>query len=207
MKQLSKKHTEKISISLKNYYKNNPCAKERLSKLYSGVGIPRNELTAIRSLETRVGGFWYGNVKNDLNRINSASKYCELWTFDLKERIRAYWGYVSALSGNPETSMFKGTVRSISCHHVYYQPKACCVWDEDEHGYYADINLGTENNPLPERYYIDGDPNKFVTLTAVEHRKTGFNKIQWIKTFEKIIADQGGKCYFTTSDIEKILSN
>jgi len=96
------------------------------------------------------------------------------------------------------------TLRSISCHHVYYQEKACCIWDEDEHGYYANIDIGTKKVPNIIRYYIDGDPNKFVTLTAQEHGKTRTNKIHWIKTFEKVIADQGGKCYFTSSEIEQL---
>lgn len=163
------------------------------------------DLSKCRAIETRAGGFWYGNViyKDDINREN---KYCELWTEDLRERIRAYWGYVSALSGKPETSITKtGKVRTISCHHVYYQKKACCIWDEDDNGYYANINIGTLHNPKLIRYDIDGDPNKFVTLTSKEHKQTDYDKLKWIKTFEQIIEDNGGKCYFTKEDIENLL--
>lgn len=131
-----------------------------------------------------------------------------MWNEDLKERIRAYWGYVSALSGKIETLKTKsGNFKNISCHHVYYQKKACCVWDEDENGYYANINIGTFKTPIIEKYYINGDPNKFVTLTTKEHQQTDKNKIQWIKTFETLIEDQGGKCYFTKEDIENLLKN
>ena len=202
----SRAHAEKISIGVKKFYQSHPEAKQRLSNLYTGKGIPRTELTGSRSLETRIGGFWYGSVRNDSGRTPDERKYCELWNEDLKERIRAYWGYASVLSGKIEIqTRSDGFPHSISCHHVYYQKKSCCVWDEDEQGYYANINIGTHRSPIIEKYYIDGDPNKFVTLTRSEHKKTDFNKIHWIKTFEKLIEDQGGKCYFTKEDIENLL--
>jgi hypothetical protein len=77
--------------------------------------------------------------------------------------------------------------RQLSCHHVYYQKKACCEWDEDVKGYYAMID--------DEKYYIKGDPNKFVTLTAGENSMVEKNKLQWVKFFEDLIENQGGKCY------------
>ena len=201
----SKEHAAKIAKSVSEYYKNNPRARENLREMYKN-GIPNKELAILRSVETNVGGFWYGNVRNDKKKQSWERKYCELWNEDLKERIRAYWGYASVLSGLPETSIHKDkTLRSISCHHIYYQPKACCVWDEDENGYYANVNIGTRKIPIIERYYIEGDPNKFVTLTAKEHTQTNKNKIRWIKTFEKLIEEQGGKCYFTKQEIENLL--
>ena len=179
----------------------------------------RRDEIILKSIESRIGGFWYGNVRNDPyisqykvyneKKYKYENKYCELWTEDLKERIRAYWGYVSALSEKPETVISRktGTIRTISCHHIYYQKKACCIWDEDECGYYANVNIGTFKNHIIEKYYINGDPNKFVTLTASEHKQTDTNKIHYIKTFEKLIEDQGGKCYFTITEIEELLKD
>jgi hypothetical protein len=77
----------------------------------------------------------------------------------------------------------------LSCHHVYYQKKACCEWDEDVEGYYCFID--------DERYYIKGDPNKFVTLTSAENTMVNFNKLKWIKVFEDIIEKNGGVCFIT----------
>jgi len=197
-----------ISKSMKKYHAEHPEARKNLSNLYVGTGISKStqcsEARILKFVESRIGGFWYGNVRNDPKK---PKKYCELWTEDLKERIRAYWGYASTLSGKEETCIYKktGEIKSISCHHVYYQTKACCIWDEDENGYYANINVGTKNNPSIIKYYIDGDPNKFVVLTASEHKKTDFNKLHWIKAFETIIEDQGGKCYFTKEEIQRLL--
>lgn len=211
----------KISESVRKYRNLNPMAQSTKEKLSLSVSQylkehPRTfsertrEKISLSRLETKVGGFWYGNQNINPTHKKYIKKYCELWDEDLKERIRAYWYYVSALSGKEETSKNKRTnkIYSIACHHVYYQPKACCVWDEDENGYYANINQGTWKRPNIIKYYIDGDPNKFVTLTRKEHKKTDFgDRIKWIKTFEKIIEDQGGKCYFTKEEAYTFLIN
>ena len=209
----SREHKESIRRGVQKYW-NELAASEKKVKTQNfnkfKPGHTPPDWVKARAIESLVGGFWYGNVKNDIpNRSKQINKYCELWTEDLKERIRAYWGHVSTLSGNPETSIYKKTViiKNISCHHVYYQKKACCIWDEDEKGYYANINTGTKRNPKIIKYYIGGDPNKFVVLTASEHKKTDFNKLYWIKTFENIIEEQGGKCYFTNDDITKLLDS
>ena len=97
------------------------------------TGSTASESTRLKMSETRIGGFWYGNVRyNDDVKV-----YCEKWNEDLRERIRAAWDYQSALSGVATDS--KG--RKLDCHHVYEQEKACCVWDEDAQGYYAMINI------------------------------------------------------------------
>lgn len=206
----SQEHAKAIGISVKKYWESlSPTERKLKTVNYKGGSTNGergpSERVRLMALESIVGGFWYGNVKNDKSK--RVKKYCELWTDDLKERIRAYWGYVSALSGESETTTRKdtGACYTISCHHVYYQTKACCIWDEDEHGYYAPINIGTAKDPHIFNYYIEGDPNKFVTLTKSEHKATDFNKLKWVKTFEKIIEDNGGKCYFTQQDINNLL--
>lgn len=186
----NKQHALKIGESVKRHYATRTDAQA--------------EEWALRNCEAHYEGFWYGAVRNDVGE----NLYCKKWNPYLKERIRAFWGYVSALSGKAETQVDKrsGRVHAISCHHVYYQKSACCFWDEDEKGYYVNLNTKIGRKyPNYERYYIpDGNPNKFVTLTKSEHRKTENNKIHWIKTFEKIIEDRGGKCYLSDEDVEEM---
>jgi hypothetical protein len=136
---------------------------------------------------------WYGGVKYPQDK---RAIYCEKWTPELRERIRACWGYESALSG--KTKEENGN-RELDCHHVYFQKKACCHWDEDTQGYYAIIER--------KRYYIKGDPNKFVPLTCDEHSKTKFDKLYWIKYFEDLIESKGGKSYFTKEEMREFQKN
>lgn len=165
----------------------------------SHVGVEVSYATRLKMTETRVGGFWYGNVRYPEN----GKTYCEKWTEDLRERIRAAWDYKSAISG--VTTDSKG--RKLDCHHVYEQEKACCIWDGDVQGYYAMINLGTKRNPNFVRYNISGDPNKFVPLTRAEHKATSFDKLKWIKFFEDLIEARGGKCYLTQEEVTRPLSS
>jgi hypothetical protein len=134
---------------------------------------------------------WYGGVKypEDKRKI-----YCEKWTPELRERIRAYWGYKSPLS---EKTADDNMGRALDCHHVYFQKKACCQWDEDTQGYYAWVDR--------KKYYIRGDPNKFVPLTCEEHSMMKFNKLYWIKYFEDLIESQGGKSYFTNEEMRQFI--
>lgn len=148
-----------------------------------------------RSLEWRynhkeglLGGFWYGNV-----RYPDPIKYCELWCPDLWHRIDEAQNYQSILSG--KTKIDNGG-KSLSRHHVYWQPKACCEWDEDTQGYYAMINIGTAKYPFWYKHYIKGDPNKFVLLTSSEHQMVKKDKFAWIEIFEELIETKlGGVCY------------
>jgi hypothetical protein len=148
----------------------------------------------LKNKEARVGGFWYGNV----NYHGERKKYCELWNKDLWRRIDAFQNHQSILSG--KTKEDNGG-HALSRHHVYWQEKACCVWDEDTQGYYAMINIGTNKNPNMYKYYIDGDPNKFVLLTRSEHAMIAKDKIKWIKIFEELINSKfNGKCYYTKEE-------
>ena len=135
---------------------------------------PEREIEEFASLN-RV---WYGSVDK------SDRRYCEKWTLDLRRRIRLYWGEKSVLSGKTKE---ENGGKLLSCHHVYYQKQACCIWDEDKGGFYARID--------GEKYYIRGDPNKFVPLTASENSMVNHNKLKWVKHFEDLIEAQGGRCY------------
>ena len=67
-------------------------------------------------IESHSGGFWYGNVKYP------EVKYCEKWTANLRERVRAYFGYICFECGIPQHE----TGRKLNIHHVHYNKKTCC---------------------------------------------------------------------------------
>lgn len=141
--------------------------------------LHQNPEWKFKQVESKLGGFWYGNI-----RYPDSTPYCELWCSDLWKRIDKAHNYQSILSGKTK---FENGGRALSRHHVYWQPKACCEWDEDTQGYYAMINLGTERKPNMYKHYIPGDPNKFVLLTMSEHQMIKKDKLKWIKIFENLI--------------------
>jgi hypothetical protein len=157
-----------------------------------------------------VEGYWYGNkslIKWN-NGGNNRNKYCELWNNDLKRRIDAAYNFKSIISGKDK---FDNRNKYLDRHHIYWQEKACCIWDEDLEGYYAWINNGTTAKPIWIKYYIKGDPNKFVLLTHSEHgkmygnKKEGTDKIYWIKYLEDLIEQrerEGKKCYLSKEEYE-----
>jgi len=189
-----KKHTEETKKKISDSYTNEKLinAGNRMkgnSNPMHRTNIKNPELHR-ESLILSLNDIWYGGVKYPQDK---RSVYCEKWTPDLRERIRAFWNYQSPISG--KTSI-ENKGMALDCHHVYYQKKACCHWDEDARGYYAIVD--------GEKYYIKGDPNKFVPLTRDEHSRTKTNKLQWIKFFEDIIEENGGKCYFSEEEFSKL---
>lgn len=163
----------------------------------SAIEVAQRPEWKLKMVESKLGGFWYGNVRDN------GRKYCELWNKSLWKRIDAFWDYKSSLSGlTKEDNRYK----ALSRHHVYWQPKACCEWDEDKQGYYAWINIGTNWKPNWYKHYINGDPNKFVLLTSKEHGIVSKDKLKWIKIFEDIIEQRGGKSYYTKEEMEKLYS-
>lgn len=152
-------------------------------------------------------GFWYGH--HTLHPENRQKTYCEKWCKDLWLRIDAAWGYKSALSGKTRFENYRQA--HLDRHHVYWQEKACCKWDEDAQGYYAMINIGTKAKPDMYKHYIKGDPNKFILLTHGEHKmiignkKLGTTKLTWIKHFEDLIEKrlaEGKPCYLSHEEYE-----
>ena len=151
-------------------------------------------------IESIVGGFWIGNITYPQRK-----QYCEKWNKDLWVRIDEYQEYKSAISGKTRYENSNG--RALSRHHVYWQEKACCEWDEDAQGYYAMINIGTNRKPNMYKHYVKGDPNKFVLLTCQEHGIISKDKLKWIKYFEDKIEDEwDGKCYYTKEEFEELNS-
>ena len=105
--------------------------------------------------------------------------YCEKWTMEFRERIRAFFSYQCVECGTPQN----GT--KLHCHHVYYNKKACCLISDN--GNYLS-NLGI--TILPATFEIAGDPNKFVALCTSCHKKAGGSfktRSIWARHFEEII--------------------
>ena len=142
----------------------------------------------LNHMEGLVGGFWYGNV-----RYPRDGDYCGLWCKDLWDRIDAAQNYQSILSGK---TRYDNDDHALDRHHVYWQKKACCEWDEDVQGYFCWVDVRTKKNPNKVKYYIRGDPNKFVLLTKEEHLMVRKDKLKWIKIFEELIESKlDGICY------------
>jgi hypothetical protein len=146
----------------------------------------------MRQVEIAVGGFWYGSVKYPKRR---KVKYCNIF-YQMRDegRLGACWDFKSVLSGETE---------DLCYHHVYYHPK--CEFEEDAQGVYVWINIGANQRPKWYKYYIPGDPNKFVPLTRAENSMVNGNKLKWIKIFEDIIDQNGGKCYLTEEEMKEYI--
>jgi len=150
----------------------------------------------MRRKETYVGGFCIQNIIYD-----EREGYCEVWGPGLWRRIDAYQDNRSIISGKTKED---NNGKELTRHHLYWQKKACCGYDEDTKGYYAMINLGTRGKPEVHKHYIKGSPNKFVLLTSHEHgiikgnKKLGTNKLTWIKVLEDLVEIKlNGKTFYT----------
>lgn len=186
-----KSHSEETRKKISDTHKGKIKSEEHKKKISDGH-------KTLESIELRVGGFWIGNVTYPQRK-----QYCEKWNKDLWVRIDEYQEYKSAISGKMREE--NSNNRALSRHHVYWQEKACCEWDEDAQGYYAMINIGTNCKPNMYKHYIKGDPNKFVLLTCQEHGIISKDKLKWIKYFEDKIEDEwDGKCYYTKEEFEEL---
>jgi len=68
----------------------------------------------IKLVENRVGGFWYGNI------LYYEPLYCEKFTQEFKERVRAFWDYQCFECGSPQNG------EKLHVHHIHYNKKTCC---------------------------------------------------------------------------------
>jgi len=102
----------KQSINAKKQF-DRPGSRQQHSNIFRGRIISEHTRTLL--CESKIGGFWYGNVRYD-----ERPQYCERWTEDLRERVRAYFGYRCFECG----ALQNGT--KLSVHHVHYNKKTCC---------------------------------------------------------------------------------
>ena len=105
---------ERRSEKLRDHYKD-PAARQKNSVALRKAYV--REETRYAPFEARIGGFWYGNVRY-VDYV--APQYCEKWTMEFKERVRAFFKYQCVECGVPQNGS------KLDVHHVYYNKKACC---------------------------------------------------------------------------------
>jgi len=92
-----------------------PSLETRNNMSLSQIRIWSDPIQRAKAIENAIGGFWYGNI-----RYYDGPQYCEKFNADLKERVRAYRGYVCFECGIPQND------RKMTVHHVHYNKKTCC---------------------------------------------------------------------------------
>lgn len=135
-KDFSKRHRENLSKASKGKTKSKE-TRERMSK--SRIGWKYSQDTINKIKETKRGGYWYGNVK-----YYDGPQYCEKFNKDLKERVRAFFGYCCLECGTPQNG------KSLHVHHVWYNKKACC---DDTPRSLVPLCNGCHNKTLYSRGY------------------------------------------------------
>lgn len=181
-RKLSEEHKKKISkgnkgrvfdqetrLKISNTLMGHPVSQEQIEKQRQKlIGKKMSDLHRIRTTEALLGGFWYGNV-----RYSDYPLYCELWTPEFRERVRAFFDFKCVECGTPQNG------KRYNVHHVHYDKKVCCKKNEEV-----------------------GD-RKFVLLCKSCHTKTNFNREFWEKHFTDMINGYyQGKCYFTKDEIK-----
>ena len=183
-KHLSENHKEKLSIALSKRILTDD-HKKKISE--SNKGIEHYEEWIIKEIESKIGGFWYGNV-----RYNGVH-YCELWK-DVNPRVHAFFENKCV---ECEATM---KAKSHAGHHIFYVKRACC-WHSEDGIYYT--NLNAPDHPAKD-YCIGENPNYFVILCNKCHSKTNGNyenRKKWADHFKQLIdMKYGGKCYLTKDE-------
>ena len=110
--------------------------------------------------------------------------YCEKWTPEFRERVRAFWSHKCGLCEKPQSENITrtGKVKRLSVHHVHRNKDACCD---------------------------DTIPWHFIPLCIRCHAKVGGkskeNHLKWEAELTAIIKTKfGGKCYFTKEEYSAI---
>lgn len=177
--------------------------KKLLGKPGRRTGIPQSDSAKQKLREFRTGLTASEETKLKMSKCRTGEKnpnwnggdkeYCEKWNPEFRRRIRAYWG--NTICGACGAIQVKPL---LSCHHVYYNKKACCVVSED--GKYFS-NLDLLNHTFD--FEIVGDPNKFIPLCKHCHDESTIkkNRSACARKFERIINENhGGKSYFTQEE-------
>lgn len=93
-----------------------PISQDTRNKLSaSSMGHLVSEETRRKIRERQLDRCWYGNVPE-----HDYIKYCEKFNENLKERVRAYFGYRCFECGAIQNG------KKLPVHHVHYNKKTCC---------------------------------------------------------------------------------
>lgn len=171
----SNEHKQKISLSKKgkpSTRKGAILSDDTKSKLRDArIGSRASYETRLKMSETRVGGFWYGNVIYDTD-----PQYCEKWTHEFRERVRAFFGYQCQFPGC--NHVWKHGEKRLAVHHINYRKDACC-----------------NSNVRP--MFIPVCPGSC-------HARTNNDRDKWEKYFTELIEnDYDGKCFFTKEEMKQ----
>jgi len=105
----------------------------------------------------------------------SFEPYCPKFDDDLRQRIRAFFGYHCIACGKSQQENVTKTGRSfkLHCHHVEYNKHACC----------------------------DGEPVHFAALCNKHHAQTGRDRARWEAMLHRIIDEiYDGRSYYTKEE-------
>lgn len=177
-------HNNKIRLSVSNVERT-PHWKQAISEALSGQRHSYEH--TMKNVESKLGGFWYGNV------IYGYPKYCELFK-DVKPRVRALQGDACCECGAlPKT-------KQHPVHHVFYEKRACCDYNEDGI-YYSNLNAKDHQR---KDYCIGENPNYFVILCKKCHGKTNGsfeNRVKWANHFKEFVDTKyNGKSYLSKEE-------
>jgi hypothetical protein len=92
---------------------NNPAKRLEVRLKHCG----ENNVMRIPEIAAKVSGPNNGNWRGGV-----LPEYCEKWTPELRERIRAFFDYECIMCGRTQEE----DCRLLSCHHVEYNKNACC---------------------------------------------------------------------------------
>jgi hypothetical protein len=168
-------------LSISNSVKRKPRPKETREKLSIALkgrpsphrGISHSDISRKHMSEAHIGkqcGELHPNWQGGI----SFEPYCQKFTDEFKERVRAFFGYQCQECGY----VWQPNEKKLAVHHVNYKKDACCS---------SDIT------PL----FVPVCPNGC-------HAKTNHNRIFWEYWFTEMINRlYGGKCFFTKEEFTK----
>jgi len=125
------------------------------------------------SVECLSNGFKGENAPNWKGGV-SFEPYCNLWSEDLRKRVRAFFNNKCVLCGRTKEN---NRGYNMDVHHVHNNPDACCN---------------------------DESPRMFVTLCKSCHAKAGNEQDKYEAIFKDIILKNGGKCYYTKEEYKSL---
>jgi hypothetical protein len=110
------KESEKLSASLKEYHREHPEKGYNHSEFMKNwFSFSERQNQSKRTKKSYIDKQWMGSVK-----YYDGPQYCEKWTPELRERVRAWFGHCCVECGAPQN----GT--KLHVHHVWYNKKLCC---------------------------------------------------------------------------------